>query len=207
MMKFILLFFVSALCVHVSVAQNNVLSTNIYHKVMRVYENHILHGSLRNPKRYFRSVRGGGVDSELDGINLERFINLVNVVSNNYEIVATNWNTYETNEMVRFTTLSAVGYSGYNIYTNFVRMVLDSCDRFPRTNSWDSIRFISGPYGTPMDIQLAMNYENSIVSNLVNRIKEYAIENNSTNDVIWCNKVLSGEWKAEQLEMEAAGGL
>ena len=183
------------------------LVTNIYKKTIHVYSDYMFMGRLRTPEYVFSGVRGGGVDFELDGVHLERFMDLVNVVSNNYEVVASNWHAYETNEIVRFTTLSAVGYSGYNIYTNFVRMVLDSCDRFPRTNSWDSIRFISGPYGTPMDIQLAMNYENSIVSNLVNRIKEYAIENNSTNDVIWCNKVLSGEWKAEQLEMEAAGGL
>lgn len=207
MKKIIISLLLSAVYVHNSDAQNEVLSTNIYHKVMHVYENHMLHGRVRNPMRYFRAVRGGGINFELDGVHLERFMDLVNVVSNNYEAVASNWHAYETNEIVRFTTLSAVGYSGYNIYTNFVRMVLDSCDRFPRTNSWDSIRFISGPYGTPMDIQLAMNYENSIVSNLVNRIKEYAVENNSTNDVIWCNKVLSGEWKAEQLEMESAGGL
>ena len=183
------------------------LVANIYKKTIHVYSDYMFMGRLRTPEYVFSGVRGGGVDFELDGVHLERFMDLVNVVSNNYEVVASNWHAYETNEIVRFTTLSAVGYSGYNIYTNFVRMVLDSCDRFPRTNSWDSIRFISGPYGTPMDIQLAMNYGNSIVSNLVNRIKEYAVENNSTNDVIWCNKVLSGEWKAEQLEMEAAGGL
>ena len=46
-----LLFFV--LYVGNSVAQSEVLSTNIYRKAMHVYENHMIHGSARNPIRYF----------------------------------------------------------------------------------------------------------------------------------------------------------
>ena len=70
-----LLFFV--LYVGNSVAQSEVLSTNIYRKAMHVYENHMIHGSARNPIRYFRAVRGGGVNFELDGVHLERFMDLV----------------------------------------------------------------------------------------------------------------------------------
>lgn len=58
-----------------------------------------------------------------------------------------------------------------------------------------------------MDFQLALNYESSIVSNLISRIKKHAAVNNATNDFNWCNKVLSGEWKRNYLIMEAAGAL
>lgn len=195
------------LCVVQCYAQQNSLVTNVYSKTMHVYSDYVFLGRHRSQEYFFSGVRGGGVDFELDGIHLERFMDLVSVVSNNCEAIASDWHAYETNEMVRFTTLSAVGFSGYNNYTNFVRRLLDSYDEVPRTNSWKSIQFISGPYGTPMDFQLALNYESSIVSNLISRIKEHAAVNNATNDFNWCNKVLSGEWKRNYLIMEAAGAL
>ena len=206
-MKILIALAILSVFVTESFAQNNALRTNVFDKTTRIYEGHVLNGRLRDLGRYFRCVRGGGVNLEMDGIHLERFMDLVSVVSNNCEAIASDWHTYETNEMVRFTTLSAVGFSGYNKYTNFVRRLLDSYDEVPRTNSWKSIQFISGPYGIPMDFQLALNYESSIVSNLISRIKKHAAVNNATNDFNWCNKVLSGEWKRNYLIMEAAGAL
>ena len=46
MKKIIISLLLSALYVHNSDAQNEVLSTNIYHKVMHVYENHMLHAPI-----------------------------------------------------------------------------------------------------------------------------------------------------------------
>ena len=133
---------------------------------------------------------------------------LVEVVSNNYAAVAADWYSYETNEMVRFTTLSAVGYLGFNSYTNFVTQLLDYNDSTRTTNLWNSIRFISDPYGTPMEFQLALNYESAIASNQILRIKSCATLNGATNTINWANKVLSGEWKRSYLDEEATmGGL
>ena len=188
-------------------SEENALLTNVYLKSSQVYQNHYLNGRLRSPERYFRCVRGGGVDFELDGIHLERFMDLVKVVSNNCPQIASDWYSYETNEMVRFTTLSAVGYSGYNNYTNFVRLILDYKDQVQTTNLWRTVHFIADPYGTPMEFQLALNYENPMISNQIVRIKSYAILNDATNSVNWATKVLSGEWKRNYLQMEAAGAL
>jgi hypothetical protein len=193
--------------VHNSVAQNEVLSTNIYRKVMHVYENHMLHGSARNPIRYFRAVRGGGIDFELDGVHLERFMDLVNVVSNNCSEIASDWYAYETNEMVRFTTLSAVGYSGYNNYTNFVDKLLTLAESDARTNYFESLDFIMGPYGTREESSIAVNYENGIISNLVVRFRNQSLKVSDTNNVNWCDKVLSGEWKRDYLDMKTSGAL
>ena len=186
-------------------SEENALLTNVYLKSSQVYQNHYLNGRLRSPERYFRCVRGGGVDFELDGIHLERFMDLVKVVSNNCSQIASDWYSYETNEMVRFTTLSAVGYSGYNNYTNFVDKLLTFAETDTRTNYWRSLRFIMSPYGTRQENRLALNYETGSVSNFFQRLRDQAIKHGETNSVSWCNDVLSGEWAKDHLQMEAAG--
>ena len=59
------------------------LSTSIYQKVHHIYSDYVFCGRIRTPEYFFSGVRGGGVDFELDGIHLERFMDLVKVVSNN----------------------------------------------------------------------------------------------------------------------------
>ena len=190
-----------------SFSQDNVLLTNVHLKCSRVYQDRYMNGRARSPEGYFQCVRGGGVDFELEGIHLERFMDLVNIVSNNYRAIVSNWYGYETNEMSRFTILSAVGYLGYENYTNFVDKILEYSEIDTRTNYWRSLRFIMSPYGTKQENRLALNYENATVSNFFQRLKQQAINNGETNSVNWCNDVLSGEWKKDHLEMEAAGAL
>ncbi len=190
-----------------SFSQDNVLLTNVHLKCSRVYQDRYMNGRARSPEGYFQCVRGGGVDFELEGIHLERFMDLVNIVSNNYRAIVSDWYGYETNEMSRFTILSAVGYSGYENYTNFVDKILEYSETDTRTNYWRSLRFIMSPYGTKQENRLALNYENATVSNFFQRLKQQAINNGETNSVNWCNDVLSGEWKKDHLEMEAAGAL
>ena len=195
-------------CKLISFADPNILITNVYEKCLCVFQDYRLQGYAITPEDRFLAVRGGGVNFELDGIHLERFMELVKVVSNNYVAVASDWYSYETNEMVRFTTLSAVGYLGFNSYTNFVNLLLDYNDNTHATNLWNSIRFISDPYGTPMEFQLALNYESVIASNQILRIKSCATLNGATNTINWANKVLSGEWKRDYLDEESTmGGL
>ena len=190
-----------------SFSQDNVLLTNVHLKCSRVYQDRYMNGRARSPEGYFQCVRGGGVDFELEGIHLERFMDLVNIVSNNYRAIVSDWYGYETNEMSRFTILSAVGYLGYENYTNFVDKILEYSEIDTRTNYWRSLRFIMSPYGTKQENRLALNYENATVSNFFQRLKQQAINNGETNSVNWCNDVLSGEWKKDHLEMEAAGAL
>jgi hypothetical protein len=204
-MLFIMFFFFAFL--NVSMAGGYNLSTSIYQKVHNIYSDYVFCGRIRTPEYFFSGVRGGGVDFELDGIHLERFMDLVKVVSNNCSQIASDWYSYETNEMVRFTTLSAVGYSGYNNYTNFVDKLLAFTETDTRTNYWRSLRFIMLPYGTKQETKLALTYEDVVVSNIFVRIRQQAINNVDTNSVNFCNRVLSGEWKSEHLQMEAAGAL
>ena len=200
-------FAATVLFANVCIADDYCLLTNVYQKVQHIYRDYVFCGRLRTPEYFFSGVRGGGIDFELEGIHLERFMDLVNIVSNNYRAIVSDWYGYETNEMSRFTILSAVGYSGYENYTNFVDKILEYSETDTRTNYWRSLRFIMSPYGTKQENRLALNYENATVSNFFQRLKQQAINNGETNSVNWCNDVLSGEWKKDHLEMEAAGAL
>ena len=105
-------------------AYDNSIVTNIYSQVAKLYEGHKVHGNPVSSYSRFLGVRGGGINNEFFDDEIRKFTNLVEIVSNNCASIAANWRTYETNEMVRFTVLSAVGYSGYDNYTNFVNTVI-----------------------------------------------------------------------------------
>ena len=188
-------------------AYDNDVVTNIYGKVTKLYDGHKVHGNPVSPYSRFLGVRGGGINNEFFDDEMLKFTNLVEMVSNNCVSIAADWRTYETNEMVRFTVLSAVGYSGYDNYTNFVNTVITPSCSLLYTNRWETVKFMLDPYGTEMEHQLALNYENTIVSNIVQRIKSESILQSNTNYVNWCSEILSGEWKRWYLDMKMSGAL
>lgn len=188
-------------------AYDNDFVTNVYSKVTKLYEEHKVHGNPVSSYSRFLGVRGGGINNEFFDDEIRKFTNLVEIVSNNCASIAADWQTYETNEMVRFTVLSAVGYSGYDNYTNFVNTVITPSCSLLYTNRWETVKFMLDPYGTEMEHQLALNYENPIVSNVVQRIKSESILQSNTNYINWCSEILSGEWKRWYLDMKISGAL
>ena len=188
-------------------AYDNDFVTNVYSKVTKLYEEHKVHGNPVSSYSRFLGVRGGGINNEFFDDEIRKFTNLVEIVSNNCASIAADWRTYETNEMVRFTVLSAVGYSGYDNYTNFVNAVITPSCSLLYTNRWETVKFMLDPYGTEMEHQLALNYENPIVSNVVQRIKSESILQSNTNYINWCSEILSGEWKRWYLDMKRSGAL
>ena len=188
-------------------AYDNSIVTNIYSQVAKLYEGHKVHENPVSSYSRFLGVRGGGINNEFFDDEIRKFTNLVEIVSNNCASIAADWRTYETNEMVRFTVLSAVGYSGYDNYTNFVNTVITPSCSLLYTNRWATVKFMLDPYGTEMEHQLALNYENPIVSNIVQRIKAESVLQSNTNYVNWCSEILSGEWKRWYLDMKMSGAL
>ena len=175
----------------------NTLASNVYSKVKQLYAGH------RSPFDFFITVRGGGVDLEMPTAN---FFEFASFVSNNCSAIAADWPTYETNEMVRFTTLSAVAYSGFDRMTNLADRVLAGYEANTNYCGWDTIRFINCPYGTRATKQyLARNYDVPGVSNLLQRIRALAVAHG--NDVMRddCDECLSGESKKHVLEMISIG--
>ena len=168
------------------------LASNVYSKVKRLYAGH------RSPFDYFLAVRGGGVDLEMPTAD---FFEFASFVSNNCSAIAADWPTYETNEMVRFTTLSAVAYSGFDRMTNLADRVLAGYEANTNYCGWDTIRFINYPYGASTNkYYLTMNYEQPAVSNIISRLRALAVARGDEDLREMCDERLSGEAKRNCLE-------
>ena len=187
---------------------NGTLASNVYARVHSVYRYGVQPAPWNSLFSYFLSVRGGGgIRQDLYDSDMPKFLALTACVSNHCAEIAADWRTYETNEVVRFTTLSAVGYSGYSNFTNFADIVTTQRLSDPSFCSWNTVSFLLSPYGTPCDPSIGLNYDNPVVSNIVLKIRQIAVVENNTNEVDTCDVFLSGEWKREYLEMKAAGAL
>ena len=177
---------------------NDLTASNVYAKVKHLYE-----GDWMRPFDYFLAVRGGGVDKEME---TAAFFDFRNFVSNNYEAIASDWRTYETNEMVRFTTLSAIGYTGFDNMTNFADRILSDYEADTNFCSWATIEFVDAPRGTRANIHyLSMNYDKPGISNLIQRIRTLAVAKGDDNIRDGCDYKLSGASKAECLDLIAIG--
>lgn len=174
-----------------------------YAQVLDVYSQ-----GARAPYDKFTSVScGHGISAELDrGIAMTNFLRYCSTVSNNFDRITTNWSAFETNEMVRYTTISAVGYCGADLYTNFCNRVLDSRME-ANDDQMETAVTLLYPEGTPMYNYLMMNYNLPGISNIVHRIREIAIQNNKTNTAERCADILSGAEKIYYIEMRDAGAL
>ena len=172
----------------------NTLASNVYSKVKQLYAGH------RSPFDFFITVRGGGVDLEMPTAN---FFEFASFVSNNCSAIAADWPTYETNEMVRFTTLSAVGYSGVDNYTNFVDRILALHEGNVNSCGWETVRFLFHPYGTASHNTLDIYYDTSTVSNIIQRVRAIAIQRGDTNLLFTCDFMASGAQKQIILEMDS----
>lgn len=174
------------------------LASNIYSQVKYLYSDY------RSPYDYFVTVRGGGFCREMD---YRKILPLATLVSNNCAALVADWQTYEQNEMVRFTTLCAIAYSGFSNYTNFVDRVLARYEADTNSCSWATIRFASFPRGTILENGLEMNYDKPGVSNILVRLRALAVArgDNVLRDA--CDRELSGEAKRETLDLQAAGAL
>ena len=171
------------------------LASNIYSRVKSMYEGHWL-----SPFDFFITVRGGGVDLEMPTAN---FFEFASFVSNNCSAIAADWPTYETNEMIRFTTLSAVGYSGVDNYTNFVDRILALHEGNVNSCGWETVRFLFHPYGTASHNTLDIYYDTSTVSNIIQRVRAIAIQRGDTNLLFTCDFMASGAQKQIILEMDS----
>ncbi len=174
------------------------LPSNVYARVRSLYQGH-----WQTPFDHFLAVRGGGVEQELSTTNFSSFCSFV---SNNFESIVADWQVYETNEMVRFTTLSAIGYTGFTHMTNLADRILSEYEADTNYCSWATIRFINLPHGTKANTYyLAMNYELPAVSNLISRIKALAVAHGDDSMRNICDEDLSGESKRHALDLMEIG--
>ena len=174
------------------------LTTNIYSRVQFVYE-----GSSVSPDDYFHAVRSLGIYRNLSTNDMSKFFALRDVVSNNCAQIAMDWQAYETNEMVRFTTLCAVADSGLNTLTNFANTILTNYEANTNYCQWATIEYFIAPYGVSSEQCVAFHYDDPVVSNILVRIRAQAESIGSTNDIMAIDFILSGESKQYEIETHA----
>lgn len=173
--------------------------TNVYEKVASVFADD---GGLV-PGPTFYSVKGGGFSSER---MTDDFASLCEVVSNNATHILADWTAYATNAVAQFSVLNALCFSGECVYTNSLSVLLSRQDNVA-VSSWQSLKFLAMPYGTPMQRHLLLHYDVEGVSNLVLRVKQAALSAGDNDMVLHCEEILTGEARGEYLELKAAGAL
>ena len=184
-----------------SFCENISLISNVYNQVGLIFKED---GGL-NTESYFGGVYGG--DGYMWGSLKQPFFELVPVVSNNYTQIADDWDAYVTNDIVSYTVLSAIGYSGLNVYTNFLGSMVTRYEQTYTTNDWETVRTLSRSYQTPMWNALLLHYDNVAVSNLILRIKSGATRAGDTKTKDLCAEILTGETREAYLLMKAAGAI
>ena len=191
--------FTMAIC-FASIAHGESCVSNIYDRVDNIFKSE---ADVR-PGLLFTTIRGG--DGFSQGAVWKPFAEVIPIVSNNYTQIANDWESYNTNKVVAFTILSAIGFSGFDVYTNFTSVIISRYEQTPNTNNWFAIQFLMMPYQTPQVHALMLNYDQSGVSNLVLRIRACTQTQCGHDGLVdWCDKVLSGQAKQEYLDLKAAG--
>ena len=192
-----------------SVHRGDLVRSNVLEKVRTVYADGNVSADEDTINRRFLGVRGGGVHNELEGIGLVAFSNLCAVVSNDAVFIVNSWNSYATNECVRFSVLCAAGFSGCNFFTNFTDRIVsfyESPNGAALDCRYSDLRFLMSPYGTPMERYFVNSFDQEGVSNLLVRVSSILGRQSSTNDLAWCNRILSGERKRIYEQEQADGG-
>ena len=178
------------------------LPSEVYRRVSEVYGS----SPYFDAETLFDGVRGG--DGLLGNADTERaFLRLVPVVSNGHARIVGDWGRYGTNEVVRFTVLSAVGYSGKDIYTNFTAALVARYERTRGEDDWKSVLFLFSPYQTPMERTLVLDCDSPSVRSILTRIRACAAARSDVGVVGRCDSRLSGKAREEYLEMKAAGAV
>ncbi len=174
------------------------LASNVFARVQAIFA-----GDSCDSQRMLRRVKAGGFDQELMS---PEFLSLCAFVSNDCQRIVSDWCVYETNDMVRFTTASAIAFSGYDNMTNFAHKVLSLYETNTNACSWATVKFALYPYGTKSNAHyLGLNYDRPGVSNIVERMRASAMTRGDLPMIEVCDDVLSGKRKRDCEDMMAIG--
>ncbi len=199
MKKIILSTLICISFVAIATENSESLVSNIYTHVGNVFNED---GGL-GTRRLFGGVAGG--DGFMWGSLQQPFLELVPVVSNNYVQIAEDWDAYQTNRVVSFTIISAIGFSGFNIYTNFLASMILRYEQTQTSNDWKVVRHLLLPINTPLEKGLLLNNNDLVVSNMLLRIKTFAIQRNDTKIKRLCERFISSEARRRYLDMIEMG--
>lgn len=183
-------------------------ATNVYNLVSHIWAGYVIDGGGRTltPEQNCGSAIGGGLIYNVSEEEWRRFRDYTEAVSNNCAEIIADWRSYETNEMVRFTTLNAIVYSGFDNYTNCIENLLSRYEADTNYFGLATMRFLAMPYGTMEgEYMLANHYDIPAVSNMLVRLRTQA-ENVGYEYVVQsCNTTLSGKKKADYDQLKPLG--
>lgn len=176
---------------------DDAILTNVYSKTYMMFSSGDV--SSEDSDSRFSCLRSGGFLIELEDAEWQAFSNLCIVVSNHYPTILQNWDKYYTNEVVRFSVLNAVSFSGDCVYTNFFERIVTS---FTPSHYVDleSLGYLVAPFGTPMEQYAAMHHDDHTISNVLDRVATLAENQGNTNLVRACRQRISGEVKQYLLD-------
>ena len=201
------LLFASTIVLSISLlasTESNDLALSIRTQVESIFSREAAEEGYDMTNVYF-FARGGGLAHECMN---DEFKSFCTFVSNNCGLIAANWKVCETNEMLRFATLSAIGFSGFDNMTNFANKVLSLHELRTIVASEETIERIYTPDDPPDATHyLDLAYDNPGISNLVLRIKAIANSMGLNSLSQSCDETLSGERKKSYLNMKNAGAL
>lgn len=180
---------------------NHDLATNVYARAMAIYEAERMERGY-GMERTFRGIQNGPICHE---VSITNFVPFCAFVSNRCDAILADWRTYETNDMVRYMTLCALGFSGFSNYTNFLSQTLSRYEANTNYCGWGTIKHLLNLRGTRAAYYLDMNYETPEIGDMVQTIKRLAQGQCDTKTANNCDRILSGDSKRECLDMIAIG--
>ena len=176
------------------------LVSNVYVRAHGVYAE-----AGESAQSGFHDALGGGI---LNACSSGRFMAFRDYVTNHCDEIVTDWVSYETNDLVRFTTQCAIGYSCFEMQTNLAHKVLSLYEANTNSIGWGTIEMLASPDGYPdVEHYLELHYDSPGVSNIIVRLKAIAIQRNENKLREYCDSLFTGEPKREYLEMKACGAL
>jgi len=182
-------------------SNNYDLATNVYARTMAIYEAERIERGY-DMERTFRGIKSGPICHE---VSMTNFVPFCAFVSNRCDAILADWRTYETNDMVRYMTLCALGFSGFSNYTNFLSQTLLRYESNTNYCGWGTIKHLLNLRGTRAAYYLDLNYETREVGDMVRTIKQLAQGEGDTKTVNYCDRILSGNSKRECQDLIAIG--
>lgn len=135
------------------------------------------------------------------------FINLVSVISNKVGGCFEDWKEIATNDLNRVLFRTALAESGPDVYTCFVTNALEkSALQTMGYGGLELEEYMSGPC-TRLENYYMLNYEQPGISNLWLKARAVFKAQGLSDSVKWADRILSGEEKADHLELKAAGAI
>lgn len=146
-----------------------------------------------------------GLPQQVKGMS--SFTNLVIVISNEVGGCFEDWKCLATNDLNRALFRIVLAEAGPDVYTRFVTNALDkSALQTVGYGGFELVEYM-GAACTRLENYYMLNCDQSVVNNLWLRARAIFETNGLSNSVEWVDRILSGEEKADYLELKAAGAI